>query len=53
VSEIINVESINLPDDYDFREANDAWEYTCRVCDGDVYDQTHPSNIDDFLPLTL
>ena len=48
---IIDVESVVLPDGYDFKETEGAWKYTCRVCDGDVYDQTHPSNLDDFKEL--
>ncbi len=48
---VIKENEVLLPDDYNFLEATGAWKYTCRVCDGDTFDQTHSSGLEDFMEL--
>ena len=50
MSALIHVEDVKLPPGYDFRQAEEVSEYTCRVCDGDVYDETLSTGLEYFLP---
>jgi hypothetical protein len=50
-SRVIQVRDLDLPADYDFRQAEVAGEYTCRVCDGDTYDETNATGLEYFRPL--
>lgn len=45
---VIMMKDLKLPANYDFREANNAWVYTCKVCDDDDYDGCQDNQLNDF-----
>ena len=49
-NKVIQVGDLKLPANYDFRQAIVAGNYTCRVCDGDTYDETNATGLEYFLP---
>ena len=47
-SRIIQFVDLLLPINFQPTQINKAWDYTCRVCDDDVYDGCHEVMMSDF-----
>ena len=48
ISGVIMMKDLRLPANYNFTEADNAWKYTCKVCDDDDYDGCQDNQLNDF-----